>query len=109
MKGTTRITAALVLITQWVGQLLAFEMRSVLAKALTEIEVRFPPHTKLAIHMTEPVAWFALGAISTAVVLASEIVVKTDRNRLLLQICYATVWSLLSFGAIWAMVYGPVI
>ena len=103
MMKTTRVTAILALITQWAGQSLAFHMRSVLAKAIAEMSMSFPPHMRLIISLTMPEVWFALGAISSVALIASEVLVEAERVRLVLQIALTALWALLSLGAIAGM------
>ena len=107
MRKVTRRTAALALAVQWVGQALTFHMGTILINALVSAvdgyDVWLPPHTRLAINLLRPGIWLTLGGISSAVIIAVECFVKSERRRLVVQIVNVALWSMIDLGSIWAI------
>ena len=90
--SSTRFGAALVLTVQWVAVALVLLVVTKYGQVFADFRATLPAVTVVALNLAQPMLLLPLAVVTTLIVVAAEVLLKSQNTRLIVQMVDLSLW-----------------
>ena len=88
----TRFSVVLVLLLQWVAVAMLLRVSNGAEKIFADFSVKLPVMTVVALNLTQPILLAPVAALTTLIVVAVEVLLKSGIARFVVQMVSLSLW-----------------